>query len=200
MCPGGSIVTASTSPDELVLNGMSNSRRNLPYANSGIVVTVDEEDIKGFDGVLAGLHFREKLEKDAFAAGGSNLTAPAQRMMDFVEGKISSQFPETSYFPGLKSVPLNELLPAFVSKRLKRAFTTFNNKMKGFYTNEAILLGVETRTSSPVRIPRHAETLEHIQIADLFPCGEGAGYSGGIVSSAIDGERCAEAVAKKILI
>lgn len=121
-------------------------------------------------------------------------------MMDFVEGKISSQFPETSYFPGLKSVPLNELLPAFVSKRLKRAFTTFNNKMKGFYTNEAILLGVETRTSSPVRIPRHAETLEHIQIADLFPCGEGAGYSGGIVSSAIDGERCAEAVAKKILI
>jgi uncharacterized FAD-dependent dehydrogenase len=200
MCPGGSIVAASTSPDELVLNGMSNSRRNLPFANAGIVVTVDGKDIKGFDGNLAGLHFREKIEKEAFIAGDSNLTAPAQRMTDFVEGKISLQFPETSYFPGLKSVPLNELLPAFISKRLIEAFKIFNNKMKGFYTNEAILLGLESRTSSPVRIPRHAETLEHIQVSGLFPCGEGAGYSGGSVSSAIDGEICAEAVAKKILI
>jgi uncharacterized FAD-dependent dehydrogenase len=200
MCPGGSIVTASTSPDELVLNGMSNSRRNLPFANSGIVVTIDEKDIKGFTGTLAGLHFREKIEKDAFIAGGSNLAAPAQRMMDFVEGKLSTQLPSNSYFPDVKSVPMSDILPPFVTARLKEAFKVFNNKMKGFLTNEAILLGVESRTSSPVRIPRHAETLEHIQIANLYPCGEGAGYSGGIVSSAIDGERCAEAVAKKILI
>jgi uncharacterized FAD-dependent dehydrogenase len=199
MCPGGSIVTASTSTDELVLNGMSNSRRNLPFANSGIVVTVDENDIKGFTGVLAGLHFRGKIEKEAFIAGGRNLTAPAQRMMDFVNGKASNQLPLTSYFPGVKCVPMNEILPSFVTARLKEAFKVFNNKMKGFLTNEAILMGVESRTSSPIRIPRHADTLEHIQIVDLYPCGEGAGYSGGIVSSAIDGERCAEAVAKKIL-
>jgi uncharacterized FAD-dependent dehydrogenase len=199
MCPGGSIVTASTSPGELVLNGMSNSRRNLPFANAGIVVSVDEKDIKGYTGILAGLHFREKIEKEAFLYGGNNLAAPAQRMMDFVEGKTSAQLPTTSYFPGVKSVPLSEILPSFVTARLKEAFKVFNNKMKGFLTNEAILLGVESRTSSPVRIPRHVETLEHEQVADLYPCGEGAGYSGGIVSSAIDGERCAEAVAKKIL-
>jgi uncharacterized FAD-dependent dehydrogenase len=199
MCPGGSIVTASTSPDELVLNGMSNSRRNLPYANAGIVVSVDEKDIKGYSGILAGLHFREKIEKEAFLYGGSNLTAPAQRMIDFVEGKLSTQLPVTSYFPDVKSVPMSDILPTFVTARLKEAFKVFNNKMKGYLTNEAMLLGVESRTSSPVRIPRHAETLEHVQVANFYPCGEGAGYSGGIVSSAIDGERCAEAVAKKFL-
>ncbi len=197
MCPGGSMVTASTSPGELVLNGMSNSRRNLPFANAGIVVTVDEKDMKGYTGVLAGLHFRQKIEKEAFLYGGSDLTAPAQRMMDFVDGKASTQLPSTSYFPGVKSVPMSEILPSFITTRLKEAFMVFNNKMKGFLTNEAILLGVESRTSSHVRIPRDAETLEHVGVANLYPCGEGAGYSGGIVSSAIDGQRCAEAVAKK---
>jgi uncharacterized FAD-dependent dehydrogenase len=200
MCPGGSIVSASTSPGELVLNGMSNSRRNLSFANSGIVVSVEEKDTKEFTGALAGLHFREKLEKEAFIAGGADLTAPAQRMLDFVEGKTSSNLPKTSYFQGVKSVPLHEFLPDFVSYRLQEAFKIFDKKMKGFLTNEAILLGIESRTSSPVRIPRHPETLEHLQVTNLYPCGEGAGYSGGIVSSAIDGERCAEAVAKKILI
>jgi len=201
MCPSGTIVTASTSQQELVLNGMSNSQRNLPFANSGIVVTVDENDFPEFKnhGAMAGLKFQESIEKSAFIAGGSDYSAPAQRMVDFTENKISDKLNETSYYPGTKSVPLHELLPAFITKRLQDAFKVFDKKMKGYLTNEATLLGVETRTSSPVRIPRDNETLEHLQIKNLFPCGEGSGYAGGIVSSAIDGERCAEAAAKKIL-
>ena len=202
MCPGGAIVTASTAPEELVLNGMSNSQRNQPFANSGIVVTVNEKDFKEFakDGPLAGLKFQEAIERNAFQAGGADLTAPAQLMTDFLNNKLSSKLNETSYFPGIKSTPLNELLPAPITISLKEAFGVFNNKMKGFTSNEATLIGVETRTSSPVRIPRDAETLEHAQLANFYPCGEGSGYAGGIVSSAIDGERCAEMVAKKIRI
>lgn len=200
MCPGGSIVTASTSENELVLNGMSNAQRNLPFANAGMVVTVDENDFTNYNdmGALKGIMFQKKLEENAFIAGGSNYTAPAQRMCDFIERKTSDSFSKSSYYNGLKSVALHELLPPFITKRLQEALPLFNKKMKGFLTNEAILLGVETRTSSPIRIPRDKDTLEHIEIAGLFPCGEGSGYSGGIVSSAIDGERCAEQAAKKL--
>ncbi len=201
MCPGGNIVTASTAPEELVLNGMSNSQRNQPFANSGMVVAVDEKDFIEYSesGPLVGLRFRGALEKAAFLAGGSDLTAPAQRMVDFVEKKISGDLNKTSYFPGIISCPLHEFLPSFIVSRLQEAFVVFGKKMKGYLTNEANLLGVETRTSSPVRIPRDFNTLEHPHIAGLYPCGEGAGYAGGIVSSAIDGERCAECSAKKIL-
>jgi uncharacterized protein len=201
MCPGGTIVTASTSPGELVLNGMSNSRRNQPFANSGIVVSTDEKDLDEFKafGVLAGLKFQEDLERNAFTAGGSDYSAPAQCLNDFMENRISDRLNETSYFPGIKSVPLHETLPSFLTRRLQEAFPVFDKKMKGFLTNEATLLAVESRTSSPVRIPRDKDTLEHPQVPGLYPCGEGSGYAGGIVSSAIDGENCAQASAKKIL-
>lgn len=179
---------------------MSNAQRNLPFANAGMVVTVDENDFTNYNdmGALKGIMFQKKLEENAFIAGGSNYTAPAQRMCDFIERKTSDSFSKSSYYNGLKSVALHELLPPFITKRLQEALPLFNKKMKGFLTNEAILLGVETRTSSPIRIPRDKDTLEHIEIAGLFPCGEGSGYSGGIVSSAIDGERCAEQAAKKL--
>jgi len=201
MCPGGTIVTASTSQEELVLNGMSNSQRNQPFANSGIVVTVDEKDFKPYEkfGPLAGLKFQEAIEKNAFLAGGSDLKAPAQKMTDFLNDKLSATLNETSYFPGVQSAPLHEILPKFITSCLKEAFGIFNKKMKGFVADEATLLGVETRTSSPVRIPRNNDSLEHTQIANLYPCGEGSGYAGGIVSSAIDGERCAELAARKLL-
>lgn len=199
MCPGGSIVTASTKPKELVLNGMSNSLRNQPFANSGIVVTVDEKDFADIHGYpLSGINFQEELESKAFIAGGSDLTAPAQNMIDFVENKLSGKLNATSYYPGIANAPLQELLPGFIVTRLQEAFNIFGKKMKGYLTNEATLLGVETRTSSPVRIPRDSVTLEHLEIANLYPCGEGAGYAGGIISSAIDGQRCAESAAKKI--
>jgi len=199
MCPGGTIVTASTQPQELVLNGMSNSQRNQPFANSGLVVTVDEIDFMKDADPLSGIRFQEQIERNAFIAGGSNLGAPAQRMMDFAENKISASLNSTSYFPGIVSTPLHELLPRFITTRLQEAFTVFGNKMKGYLTNEATLLGMETRTSSPIRITRDSETLEHKGVANFYPCGEGSGYAGGIVSSAIDGQRCAESVAKKIL-
>ncbi|NTW32384.1 MAG: hypothetical protein HGB12_07135 [Bacteroidetes bacterium] len=199
MCPGGSIVNASTSQTGLVLNGMSNSYRNLPFANSGIVVSVEEKDLSEYSqfGALAGIKFQEALEKKAFETGGADYTAPAQNMIDFTENKISSKLNDTSYYLGIKSSPLHELLPSFIVSRMQEAFGIFGKKMKGFYTNEATLLGVETRTSSPVRIPRNFETLEHVEISNIYPSGEGSGYSGGIVSSAIDGERCAEAIIKK---
>lgn len=201
MCPGGSIVDASTTQDELVLNGMSNSRRNSAFANSGIVVTLNENDYKacGFDGRLSGLHFQQMLEKTAFTAGGRNHFAPAQRMTDFFEDKISVSLNAASFNQGITSSPLHELFPSFITSSVKEALKGFDTKMRGFYTSEATLLAVESRTSSPVRIPRDAATLEHVQIKNLFPCGEGSGYAGGIVSSAIDGERAAEAAAKKIL-
>jgi uncharacterized protein len=201
MCPGGTIVDASTSQDEFVLNGMSNSRRNLPFANSGIVVTVNESDYKlhGFEGPLSGIRFQQMLEKTAFVAGGSNHFAPSQRMTDFAENKLSAGIGTSSLRQSTASSPLHEIFPAFIVLSVKDAFIEFNKKMKGFYTKEATIFAVESRTSSPVRIPRDAATLEHLQISNFFPCGEGSGYAGGIISSAIDGERVAEAVAKKIL-
>lgn len=199
MCPGGFIVPSATSPGEVVVNGMSPSRRDSKYANSGIVVSVTETDMAKYSsfGALAGLQFQAEVEKAAYKAGGYGQTAPAQRLVDFVQSKASSSLPDTSYQPGLKSVKMDEVLPEFIGDSLKQAFKAFGKKMKGYYTNEAQIVGVESRTSSPVRIPRDKDTLEHVEIARLFPCGEGAGFAGGIVSAAMDGERCAEAFVNK---
>ncbi|MBK6964009.1 MAG: FAD-binding protein [Bacteroidales bacterium] len=199
MCPGGIIVPASTGNNELVVNGMSNSMRNSPYANSGIAVAIEPEDWQKFqhEGPFAALRFQQAIEAAAWDAAGNSLKAPAQRMTDFMNDKVSANLPVCSYNPGLVSVPLSSFLPDFLTSRLKLAFRDFNNKMNGYLTEDAVLVGVESRTSSPVRIPRKDDTLQHPQAAGLFPCGEGAGYAGGIVSSAIDGIRCALAVAGK---
>lgn len=199
MCPGGFIVPSATSPGEVVVNGMSPSRRDSKYANSGIVVAVTETDLAKYsqNGPLAGLQFQSEVEIAAYKAGGHGQTAPAQRLVDFVKGKSSTTLPDTSYQPGLNSVKMDDVLPAFIADSLKQAFKAFGNKMKGYYTNEAQIVGVESRTSSPVRIPRDKETLEHVEVKRLFPCGEGAGFAGGIVSAAMDGERCAEAFVNK---
>ncbi|BDD08923.1 FAD-dependent dehydrogenase [Fulvitalea axinellae] len=198
MCPGGFIVPAATAPGEVVVNGMSPSRRDSKYANSGIVVAIDESDWAkyGDKGVLAALEFQKRVERRAFKAGGETQVAPAQRMMDFVEGKESSSLLETSYQPGLNAVDMRSVLPKQVSYRLKTAFRHFGQKMKGYLTNEAQIVGVESRTSSPVRVPRNPESFEHVEVSRLFPCGEGTGYAGGIASAAIDGERCAEKIAE----
>ncbi|MGM9785712.1 MAG: NAD(P)/FAD-dependent oxidoreductase [Candidatus Cryptobacteroides sp.] len=193
MCPGGVLVPAATAPGELVLNGMSNSARNSKWANSGVVVSIEPEDMPEYSkyGPLALLQFQKDVEKSMYDYTGS-IKAPAQRMMDFCRRVPSAGLPATSYHPGAVSAPLHELLPEHVSLRLKYAFPMIGNKqMRGYYTNDALLLGVESRTSSPVRIPRDPDTLQHIQVPGLFPCGEGAGYAGGIVSSAIDGINCA---------
>jgi uncharacterized protein len=196
MCPGGIIAPAMTNVGEIVVNGWSPSRRNNPFANSGMVVSVNEEDFKPFKkhGELAALYFQQKVEQKCFVAGGSNLQAPAQRVTDFVDGKTSASLPENSYYIGTSSVNLHEVLPLSVSTRLKEGLIAFGKKMKGYYTQDALMVATESRTSSPVKIPRDKENLYHPQIKNLFPCGEGAGYAGGIVSAAIDGERCAEAV------
>lgn len=198
MCPGGIIAPASTAPGELVVNGWSPSKRNNPYANSGTVVAVDGIDFQkyGFSRNLAGMHFQQMVEQNCFNAGGGNLVAPAQRMVDFVNGKSSSTLPDCSYIPGVSSVQMKDILPKEVNEALRKGVQTFGKKMKGYFTNEAILVATESRTSSPVRIPRDKETLEHPQIKGLYPCAEGAGYAGGIVSAAIDGERCAEMAAR----
>ena len=193
MCPGGILVPAATASGELVLNGMSNSQRNSKWANSGVVVQIEPEDFPEYAqyGALALLRFQQDIEKKMFEYTGS-LKAPAQRMMDFCRRIPSANLPKSSYHPGVENAPLHELLPEHVSLRLKYAFPEIGNKkMHGYYTNEALVLGVESRTSSPVRIPRDPESLEHTQIAGLYPCGEGAGYAGGIVSSALDGINCA---------
>jgi uncharacterized FAD-dependent dehydrogenase len=197
MCPGGIIAPAATAPGEIVVNGWSPSKRNNPYANSGTVVAVDEKDFAayGFTGPLAAMHYQQMVEQKAFEAGGGHLVAPAQRMADFVNNKTSGSLPNCSYLPGLGSVALSEVLPPAINEALKKAMIAFGQKMKGYYTNEAVLVATESRTSSPVRIPRNKETLQHTSIKGLFPCAEGAGYAGGIVSAAIDGERCAEALA-----
>ena len=200
MCPGGFIVPAATANGEVVVNGMSPSRRNNKFANSGIVVELDiDKDFKKYEkfGPLRGLEFQKDLEKIAFLAGGRKQTAPAQRLVDFVDGKISTNLNDTSYQPGLKSAPLHSLLPKIIGSRLRKGFASFGSKMHGYYTNEANIVGVESRTSSPVNIPRK-ENLEHTEIEGLFPCGEGGGYAGGIVSAAMDGERCAEAAISKM--
>jgi len=195
MCPGGFIVPAATAPGEVVVNGMSPSKRNNLYANSGIVVEINVDiDIPKYErfGPLKGLEYQKNLERLAFTSGGRSQVAPAQRLTDFVEGKLSSSLNPTSYQPGLKSAPLHSLLPKLIGSRLRGGFMAFGEKMKGYYTEEANIVGVESRTSSPVNIPRN-ENLEHPEIQGLFPCGEGGGYAGGIVSAAMDGERCAEA-------
>jgi len=198
MCPGGIIIPASTAPGELVLNGMSVSRRDSLYANSGLVVSIDENDWSEFKTheVLAGLEFQKYVEKIAFESGGKTQRAPAQRITDFVKGTISGSLPKSSYIPGTTSSPLHEILPPVVVNGLKKGLLEFGKKMKGYLTEEAQILAAETRTSSPIRIPRDGETLMHVEVKGLFPCGEGAGYAGGIVSAAIDGENCAEAVKK----
>ena len=199
MCPGGFIVPAATAPGEVVVNGMSPSRRDSKFANSGIVVAIENEDLDiKKHGVFAGLEFQKSIEKMAFIEGGETQVAPAQLLNDFVNNKLSSSLLETSYQPGIKSVLLNETLPENFAKRLQFAFKHFNKIMPKYLTNEAQILGVESRTSSPISVPRDRNTLEHIKISGLYPCGEGAGYAGGIVSAAIDGEKCVEAIAKKV--
>jgi uncharacterized FAD-dependent dehydrogenase len=197
MCPGGIIAPAATNPGEIVVNGWSPSKRNNPFANSGMVVSVNEKDFKAFDahGELAALRFQESVEQKAFQAGGGKLKAPAQRMMDFLESKLSGDLPECSYIPGVSSYLLHEVLPDEVSKALRHGLKEFGNRMRSYMTNEAILVATESRTSSPVRIPRDKVSLQHPEIKGLYPCAEGAGYAGGIVSAAMDGERCAEAIA-----
>lgn len=199
MCPGGIIAPAATAPNEIVVNGWSPSKRNNPFANSGTVVAVNENDYAqyGFTGVLAGMHYQQMVEANAFRLGGGQLVAPAQRMDDFVNGRNSSTLPECSYLPGVTAVKMQDVLPKEVSTALREAIKDFGKKMRGYYTNEAILVATESRTSSPVRIPRDKEKLHHIQVQGLYPCAEGAGYAGGIVSAAIDGIRCAEAICNK---
>ncbi|MDA3883463.1 MAG: NAD(P)/FAD-dependent oxidoreductase [Bacteroidales bacterium] len=196
MCPGGIIVPASTHPQQLVVNGMSNSLRNSKFANSGIVVSLDEKDYEPFKehGVFAGLKFQEHLESLAFQNGGINLQAPAQRISDFMSKKISQNLPECSYTPGIISSPLHFWLPEPIAEKLQEAFKVFNKRIRGFASNDGILVGVESRTSSPIRIPREPTRLHHEDIINLYPCGEGAGYAGGIVSSATDGINCALAI------
>ena len=195
MCPGGFIVPAATENDEVVVNGMSLARRDSPFANSGLVVTVEPEDTKDFvkeHGVLAGMAYQKDLELKASAAGGGVQKAPGQRVIDFIKGKLSDTLPDTSYFPGLTSARLDEILPHDVSYRMKIGLKKFGNQMNGYVGEDANFLGFETRTSSPVRIPRDEKSLHHPEIQNLIPCGEGAGYAGGIVSAALDGMRCAE--------
>ncbi|QNF35174.1 FAD-dependent oxidoreductase [Adhaeribacter swui] len=199
MCPGGFIVPSATAPGEVVVNGMSPSRRDSKYANSGIVVAIETEDMDlETHGALAGLRLQQELEQKACLVAGGTQKAPAQLLKDFTQFKTSNQLLETSYQPGLTSVDLNEVLPAGIAYRLREGFKHFGSKLKGYLSNEAQIIGVESRTSSPVRIPRDRETLEHVQITNLYPCGEGAGYAGGIVSAAMDGERCAEKIALKV--
>lgn len=197
MCPGGIIAPASTAEGELVVNGWSPSKRDNPYANSGMVVAVDEKDFAkyGFTGPLAAMHFQQMVEQKAWQAGGGKLKAPAQRMTDFASKRLSASLPECSYLPGVTSALLQDVLPLEVYQSLSKGFVTFGKKMKGYFTDEAIVTATESRTSSPVRIPRDNETLQHTQIKGLYPCAEGAGYAGGIISAAMDGERVAMQIA-----
>ncbi len=204
MCPGGFIVPAATAPGELVVNGMSPSRRDSQYANSGLVVAITDKDLEPYadEGPLAGLALQQELERWACQMGNSNSadtsqTAPAQRIVDFVDGHVSNELLPTSYQPGLASVDMMDVLPDHIAQPLRQGLRDFGQKMRGYLSNEGQLIGVESRTSSPVRIPRDRETCEHVQVRRLFPCGEGAGYAGGIVSAAMDGERCAEELVKK---
>jgi len=198
MCPGGFVIPAATDNEQIVVNGMSPSNRGGQWSNSGMVVETRAEDIEG-DDPLRVLRFQEQLERDCWQQGNRRQTAPAQRMADFVNGRLSYDLPRSSYAPGLISSPLHFWLPRSVSYRLQEGFKTFGRQSHGFLTNEATMIGVETRTSSPVRIVRTPDTLMHIRLQGLFPCGEGAGYAGGIVSAGVDGERCAEMCAQYLL-
>lgn len=210
MCPGGIIATASTSAGELVVNGWSPSKRNNPFANSGMVAEVGAQDIQQYllkekalhqnnvytgQSALGGMYFQQAVEQKAFTAGGGRFVAPAQRMEDFVNGKTSASLPDCSYLPGISSVNLQEVLPDFIAKSLRGGFKAFGKKMRGYLTNEAVVVATESRTSSTVRVPRHATLLQHPQVKNLYPAGEGAGYAGGIVSAAMDGEKVALAIA-----
>lgn len=207
MCPGGIIAPASTDHGELVVNGWSPSRRNNPFANSGMVVSVEEKDLGKFrqHGKLAGMYFQKDIESKAFEAGGGKFKAPAQRLIDFTENKVSASLPDCSYVPGIHSFPMIQVIPAFIHSRLILAFREFGKKLPGragtrsFLTNEAVIVATESRTSSPVRIPRDKQTLANPQVENLYPCGEGAGYAGGIVSAAMDGERVADMIGQKLL-
>ena len=200
MCPGGFVIPAATDKEQIVVNGMSPSNRGGQWSNSGMVVEIRPEDISSetrsdsdeLTTALKVLHFQEEIERDCWQQGNRRQTAPAQRMADFVNGRLSYDLPRTSYAPGLISSPLHFWLPKGVTKRLQEGFKVFGRQAHGFLTNEAVMIAAETRTSSPVRILRDAETLMHVRVKGLFPCGEGAGYAGGIVSAGIDGERCAE--------
>ena len=202
MCPGGIIAPAATSAGELVVNGWSPSKRNNPYANSGMVVQVEMEDairelkLSGKKNIHANnplllLHFQQMVEQNCFNAGGGKFVAPAQRMVDFSNAKLSSSLPANSYLPGLQSTQLQDVLPGFIYQSLAKGFIAFGKKLRGYYTNDAVVVATESRTSSPVRIPRNIESLTHPQLHNFYPCGEGAGYAGGIVSAAMDGERVA---------
>ncbi|MBX7243775.1 MAG: FAD-binding protein [Bacteroidia bacterium] len=199
MCPGGIICPAATADDIVVVNGWSPSKRDSPYANSGIVVAIETQDYLSAQNPspLDGIHYQQKVERQAYISGGGKQVAPAQRLADFVNGRFSASLPECSYLPGIRSVNMKEVLPPLISKRLREGFSMFGKMMKGYLTNEAVIVGVESRTSSPVRIPRDNQTLMHPQVSGLFPCGEGAGYAGGIMSAAIDGMRCAAAAGRK---
>lgn len=199
MCPGGIIAPCATEPGEVVTNGWSPSKRNNPYSNSGIVVSVEPDDLPNYrkDDPFVSLNFQKLVEKKCWEVAGKTQQVPAQRMIDFIEGRVSKDLPKTSYHPGIVSVDLNEVLPSLLSTRLQKAFIAFGKKMKGYYTNEAVIHAPESRTSSPVLIPRDAETLAHKDVSGLYPCGEGAGYAGGIMSAAIDGINCVDAILKK---
>ena len=200
MCPGGVIAPCATSPGEVVTNGWSPSKRDQATANSGIVVELKLEDFKSFAkfGPLAGMEFQKSIEQNAWRLAGETQKAPAQRMIDFTKNKVSSEIPKTSYVPGTTSVEMGQVFPGFLTQILREGFSEFGKSVRGYLTNDAILHAPESRTSSPVRIPRDIETYQHVQIKGLYPCGEGAGYAGGIISAAIDGEKCAVKCAETI--
>lgn len=199
MCPGGIIAPCATEQKEVVTNGWSPSKRNNPYANSGVVVSLLPEELPNYskENPFVCLDFQKEVEQKCWEAGGKTQAVPAQRMIDFIEERVSKDLPVSSYQPGVKSVDLNKVLPEIISRPLKKAFVDFGKKMKGYYTNDAIIHAPESRTSSPISIPRDKETLEHIEIEGIYPCGEGAGYAGGIISAAVDGMNCIQAIIKK---
>lgn len=196
MCPGGIIAPCATANDEVVTNGWSPSKRNNPFANSGFVVNIELQDLKKYDryGALAGMYFQKEIEQACYAAGGKTQAAPAQRMIDFVQKKFSSSLPDCSYQPGILSCKLDEVLPQFISESLRKAFSEIKKTKPLYFTNDAVCVAVESRTSSPVKIPRDKYSLQHVQITGLYPCAEGAGYAGGIVSAAMDGKKIAESL------
>jgi uncharacterized FAD-dependent dehydrogenase len=194
MCPGGIIAPCATSPGEVVTNGWSPSKRDFPTSNSGIVVELNVEDFKKYEqyGALAGVEFQKEIEQSAWKLAGGSQRVPAQRLVDYANNILSTDIPKTSYIPGTTSAMINTILPDFIAENLQEGLRQMGDQMKGYFTNEAVVHAPESRTSSPVRIPRNKITLEHLQIKGLYPCGEGAGYAGGIISAAIDGEKCAE--------